>query len=66
MNTNKSSFHNLPLAQQLNTVNKMKSDMAKVGSRYERLAKIEKNPYEVRKELQNRRSEFLQSLADKL
>jgi|WetSurMetagenome_2_1015567.scaffolds.fasta_scaffold13879_5 hypothetical protein len=62
----KPSFFNQPLTHQLNSINRMKSDIAMVGARYEKLAKLEKNPYEVRKQLQDKRSAFLSNLVDKL
>ena len=63
---NKSSFYNQPLTHQLNSINRMKSEIMKVGVRYDKLAKMEKNSYEVSKQIQEKRSMFLNNLVDKV
>lgn len=59
-------FHSQSLALQLNSINRMKSEMSKVMTRYEKLAKLEKNSHEVRKQLHEKRTAFLNDLVDKL
>ncbi|AAS82722.1 ORF16 [Agrotis segetum granulovirus] len=60
------AFFKRPLTEQLSTVNRMKHDIVKVSTRYEKLAKLDSKPYEIRKQLQEKRTEFLKDFVEKL
>ncbi|AAF05130.1 ORF16 [Xestia c-nigrum granulovirus] len=57
-------FNKLPLADQLTMINCMKSDMIKVTTRHERLARIEKHPEATQHKLRVLRETYLLALAD--
>ncbi|AKR17403.1 hypothetical protein [Mocis latipes granulovirus] len=67
MNDNKQNvnlYDKLPLTKQLDLINCIKRDITMVTSRYERLARIEKDPQETHRKAQVLRETFLLTLAD--
>lgn len=59
-------FQKSSVAHQVGIINRMKADIAKQSSRYEKLALLEKDPTATLEQLRRKREHFLRDLTDRL